>query len=202
MKTIGLVGGVASGKSRVGQMLVELGAGLLDADRAGHAVLANDPDVRAALRGRWGDDVFAADGSVDRAAVARRVFGSGESAAKNRQFLEGLLHPLIRCRLEAERREMVAAGQPAVVLDAPLLLEAGWGSICDIVLLVDATRETRVARARQRGWSETEFDEREAAQWPIPKKRSAADFVIDNDGTEVELRDSVRQFWAQHVSPR
>jgi dephospho-CoA kinase len=199
-KTIGLVGGVASGKSRVAQMLVEFGAGLLDADRAGHVVLANDLDVRNALRHRWGDDVFAADRSVDRSAVARRVFGPGDPAAVEREFLEDLLHPRIRRRLEIERRGMLDAGLPAVVLDAPLLLEAGWGPMCDIVLMVDASRETRLARARQRGWSEAQFNEREAAQWPIVKKRCAADAVINNDGTEDELRRLVHVFWNKHVA--
>jgi dephospho-CoA kinase len=95
----------------------------------------------------------------------------------------------------------VAAGRPAVVLDAPLLLEAGWGPMCDIVLMVDASRETRLARARNRGWSEAQFDEREAAQLPIGKKRDAAHVILNNNGTEEELRQSVREFWDQHVSP-
>jgi dephospho-CoA kinase len=200
MKTIGLVGGVASGKSRVAEMLVELGAGLLDADRAGHAVLTSDAEVQQVLRDRWGDDVFAADGSVDRTAVARRVFDSSHEAAAERQFLEDLLHPRIRRRLEAERDEMVTADLPAVVLDAPLLLEAGWNSICDIVVMVDARRETRLNRARKRGWSEAHFNEREAAQWPIFEKRRVADVVIANDGTEDDLRRSVQDFWISHVT--
>lgn len=199
MKTIGLVGGVASGKSLVAKLLVELGAAWLDADRAGHAVLAENAEVRDALRQRWGDGVFTADGSVDRAAVARHVFGDTGDATAEREFLEKLLHPRIRQRLEGEGQEMLRAGRPAVVLDAPLLLEAGWGPMCDVVLMVDASRETRLARARGRGWTEGEFDQREAAQWPIVKKRSEADVVINNDGSEDELRKSVREFWKRHV---
>jgi dephospho-CoA kinase len=199
MKTIGLVGGVASGKSRVATMLVDLGAGLLDADRTGHEVLADDVEVRNALVERWGDGVLAADGRVDRSALAKRVFGEDESAKTERRFLEGLLHPQIKARLLQEAENFEAGGRPAVVLDAPLLLEANWGAMCDVILMVDASRETRLARARQRGWSETEFDKREAAQWPIVKKRSAADVVIDNDGTEEELRKAVKRFWEQHV---
>jgi dephospho-CoA kinase len=200
MKTIGLVGGVASGKSLVAKLLVELRAACLDADRTGHAVLAEDAEVRDALRRRWGDDVFAADGSVDRAAVARHVFGDASDAAAEREFLEDLLHPRIRQRLEAEGQEMLRAGRPAVVLDAPLLLEAGWGPMCDVVLMVDASRETRLARARGRGWTEAQFDQREAAQWPIVKKRGAADAIIHNDGSEDELRESVREFWNRYVA--
>jgi dephospho-CoA kinase len=129
------------------------------------------------------------------------VFGRSEAETAGRQFLEDLLHPRIRRRLEVERREMVAAGRPAVVLDAPLLLEAGWGPMCDIVLMVDASRQTRLARAQERGWSEAQFDEREAAQWPIGKKREAADVILPNDGTKEELREAVRQFWHQQVLP-
>jgi dephospho-CoA kinase len=200
MKTIGLVGGVASGKSLVAKMLVELGAGLLDADRTGHAVLAEDADVHAALRQRWGNAVFA-DGQIDRSAVAKRVFAETEAGAADRKFLEDLLHPRIRRRLNKLRDQFAAEGKPAVVLDAPLLLEAGWGPLSDFVLMVDVSRETRLARARSRGWTEAEFARRESAQWPADEKRRLADVVISNDGTETELRDAVRVFWQRNVLP-
>ena len=201
MKTIGLVGGVASGKSRVAQMLVDLGAGLVDADRAGHAVLAEDADVQQALRERWGDAVFAADGSVDRRAVARLVFGEGKAAETERRFLEGLVHPQIGMRLAADRDRLVAEGKQVVVVDAALLFEANWRPICDVVLFVDTPRNVRLERARKRGWSEADFAWREAAQWPVEKKRRHADAVISNAGTEAELRVSVDEFWKQCVSP-
>jgi dephospho-CoA kinase len=198
-KIIGLVGGIASGKSRVGQMLVELGAGLLDADRCGHSVLTEDAEVRETLRRRWGDTVFARDGSVDRALVAKRVF-AGNDSEDERQFLEDLLHPRIRRRLEGEAKEMVEAGRPAIVVDAPLLLEAGWKDMCDLILMIDSSRETRLARARQRGWTDDQFAAREAAQWPIRKKHDAADAVIDNDGSEEQLHRSVRDFWDRFIA--
>lgn len=199
MRTIGLVGGVASGKSLVAKMLVELGAGLLDADRTGHEVL-KDGQVKAALRERWGDEVFTAGGEVDRQAVAARVFGSSEEARENRRFLEGLLHPRIRQRLEQQRREYAAAGRPAVVVDAPLLLEAGWGPMCDIIVFIDVPREKRLARARQRGWTESAFADREAAQMPVEEKRRAAHVVIPNDSSESELRRAVEQLWYANVA--
>jgi dephospho-CoA kinase len=199
LKTIGLVGGVASGKSRVAQMLVDLGAGLLDADRAGHAVLAEDAAVQQALRKRWGDAVFAADGAVDRAAVARRVFGPGEAADAERRFLEGLLHPDIGRRLQAQRAQYAAEGREVVVLDAALLFEADWRPMCDVVLFVDAPRETRLQRAMQRGWTEADFAQREAAQWPVEDKRRAADYVLSNVGSEKELRQAVQAFWDRHM---
>src|SRR3972149_5703140 len=135
MKTIGLVGGVASGKSLVARMLVELGAGLLDADRTGHDVLADDAEVHQALREKWGDAVFTADGSIDRAALDACVFAENDDARTDRRWLESLLHPRIRQRLETLRIEFAAEGRPAVVLDAPLLLEAGWGPLCDLIVM-------------------------------------------------------------------
>jgi dephospho-CoA kinase len=200
MKTIGLVGGVASGKSRVAQIMVDLGAGLLDADRAGHAVLA-DQGVRQALRQRWGPEVFLDDGSVDRAAVARRVFAPGAAPERERRFLESVTHPRIAARLESQRDHFAESGYRVVVLDAALLFEANWNPMCDLVVFVDAPREVRLHRARQRGWTDEEFLRREAAQWPVKRKRGQADVIIDNGGTPEELQQAVRKFWDQHVAP-
>ena len=201
MKTIGLVGGVASGKSLVAKLLVELGAGLLDADRTGHAVLAEDADVREAVQKRWGDSVLTPDGNVDRSAIAKRVFAETETGATDRKFLEALLHPRIRTRLNQLRDQFAAAGKPAAVLDAPLLLEVGWGPLCDIVVMVDVPREIRLERARTRGWTEAEFARREAAQWPAETKCQEAGYVLSNAGTEADLRAAVRNFWTQNIAP-
>jgi dephospho-CoA kinase len=201
MKTIGLVGGVASGKSLAGKMLVELGAVLLDADRTGHAVLAEDADVRQAVVDRWGQAILKSDGQVDRAAIARHVFAETAAGAADRKFLEELLHPRIRRRLNHERDAAAAAGMPAVVLDAPLLLEAGWGPMCDLVLMIDSPRDLRLQRAKARGWSEAEFDRREAGQWPPDEKLRLADIVISNQSTDEELRRAIADFWRRDIQP-
>jgi dephospho-CoA kinase len=201
MKIIGLVGGVASGKSLAANLLVELGAVHLDADRTGHRVLAEDDGVRQALIERWGNAILDADGHVDRRAVAKQVFAKSATGTANRKFLEDLLHPRIRERLNIERDQAVATGKPAIVVDAPLLLEADWGSLCDIVLMIDSPREMRLKRAATRGWTETDFDDREDAQWPPEEKRRHADVVIPNYGTADELRGAISQFWAQNISP-
>jgi dephospho-CoA kinase len=174
-KTIGLVGGVAE--------------------------LAEDAVVQEALLERWGDAVFKDDRTVDRAAVAERVFTAGNQGELDRQFLENLLHPRIRRRLKAQIDQFAAEGRKVVVLDAALLFEAGWQPMCDIVLFVDAPREIRRERARQRGWSEAEFVRREAAQWPVEDKRRAADVMLANEGSEAELRQAVEEFWKRHIAP-
>lgn len=205
LKTIGLVGGVASGKSLVAQLFAELGAGILNADRTGHEVLATDPEVRQAVVARWGPKVLAADGSIDRTAVATRVFppsdGSpNEAAAADREFLESLLHPRIRQRLAAKEADFAAQGYPAVVLDAPLLLEAGWGPLCDLIVLVDAEPSVRLNRALARGWSVAEFARREAAQWPMERKRRAAHVTLANDSDVASLRSAVGDIWRTQIA--
>ncbi len=201
MKTIGLVGGVASGKSLAAKFFFDLSAVHLDADRTGHEVLGEDPDVREAVVNRWGDAILAADKSIDRAAIARRVFAQNETGAADRKFLENLVHPRIGRRLDQKRNEAAAAGKLAVVLDAPLLLEAGWGQMCDVVLMIDSPRDLRLRRAAARGWTEAEFDQREAAQWPVEEKLRHADVVIPNQGSEGELRSSIADFWARNIEP-
>jgi dephospho-CoA kinase len=182
-------------------MLVELGAGVLDADRTGHDVINDEPDVREALRKRWGDSVFDTEGRVSRPAIARRVFGDGTKSDTELQWLQDLLHPRIGRRLQQIGQKMDADGIPAIVLDAPLLLEAGWKPFCDLILMVDVPREIRWARAKDRGWSEAEFDAREAAQVSIDEKRRLADCIIENSGSEAELRSAVHDFWTRQVVP-
>jgi dephospho-CoA kinase len=200
MKTIGLIGGVASGKSLVAQMFVELGAGLLDADRAGHEVLSADPTVREPLLAHFGPAILAADGTFDRSAIASLVFGDSQAAAANLTFLESVLHPRIGQRLANRQAAFAAAGQIAVILDAPLLLEADWRPLCDLVVFVDADRDIRLTRALSRGWTAEEFARREAAQWPVERKRAAADAVISNNGDRDSLRKSVCDVWHKYVA--
>jgi dephospho-CoA kinase len=199
VKTIGLVGGIGSGKSSVAEMLGKLGAGVISADAAGHAVLAEEPAVQDAIRQRWGSGVFAADGSVDRSAVAQRVFAPGRAGKEDLRFLERLVHPLIRQRLLSQLKALSAQGRRAIVIDAALLFEAGWHDLCNIIVFIDAPRPVRLARARRRGWADDQFDARDAAQWPVDEKRRRADAVLENNGTLDNLRQAVGEFWEKYV---
>jgi dephospho-CoA kinase len=201
MKTIGLVGGVASGKSLATNMLAELGAVRFDADAAAHDVLNHNAAIRTELLHRWGEDIFNNDGSVNRSAVAKRVFAPGNEAAGERKFLENLLHPRVQDECKGWMNAAASNGRPAFVVDAPLLLEAGWGPMCDLVLMIDSPRELRLGRAKARGWSEAEFDRREAAQWPPNEKSRLADVVIPNQGTDEELRSAIADFWHREIKP-
>lgn len=195
MKLIGIIGGVASGKSMVARCLAELGAVVLDADAIGHAVL-KEPQVVAAARTRWGDTIFGSDGQIHRPALAAIVFGASPNTPAELEFLESLTHPLIRQQLRDRIAELQAEGRyPAAILDAPVLIKAGWNELCDKIVYVEAPLPVRQQRAQQRGWTSEEFARREAAQEPLPEKQAWADVTINNSGGLEDTRRQVRSFW-------
>ena len=157
MITIGLLGGVASGKSLVASILGGLGAGVLDADRTGHEILANDLAVTRQIAEHWGPRVLNSTGGIDRAALGQIVFANDPAATANRRTLEAILHPTIRARLEQQASALAKSSCQVVVLDAPLLAEAGWDSLCNLLLFVDTPVEKRRQFAIQRGWEEEEI---------------------------------------------
>lgn len=194
MQVVGILGGVASGKSLIARQFVELGAGLLDADRIGHEVLAL-ANVERAARARWGEEIIGANDRIDRAILARIVFGPGPEADRERAYLEQLTHPEIGRRLADLARRLAEVSTAVAVLDAPLLLEAGWDSRCDKLVFVDAPRPVRLARALARGWSEEDFAAREAVQQSLDRKRGCADVLVDNSGSPERARQQVEAFW-------
>lgn len=192
---MGVVGGVASGKSLVSRRLEQLGARVLDADRIGHRVL-REPEVERAIRGRWGDRVLDADGRVDRARLAAIVFGGLPERREELNHLEKLTHPRIRQSLrDAMTRMSGTDANSVLVLDAALLLEAGWDQLCDKILFVDAPRWLRLQRAVQRGWTEADFNAREAAQASVESKRLRANIVIDNSSTLEHTYEQLESVW-------
>jgi dephospho-CoA kinase len=201
MKILGLLGGIASGKTTVAEIFRKLGAAVLDADRAGHEVLRL-PQVRAAIGGRWGREVIGEDGEVDRKTLAKIVFAQPPDGPRELAELERITHPEIRQRLKAEAEQMARRGVPLVILDAPVMLKAGWEQLCDSLAFVDAPPEQRLARARQRGWTPEEFHRREAAQEPVEEKRRRADFVLDNSRDVSYIQSQVDRCWQTLLSPQ
>lgn len=181
---IGIIGGIGSGKSTVARRFGDLGAVVLDADRIGHEVLDRD-DIREAARRRWGKAIFGPDGRIQRPKLGRIVFGFDPGAVAQRKYLEALVHPLIGQQLrEAAEEAQRQANVPAVVIDAALLVEAGWDRECDVVIYVEADSQQRFDRIRQaRGWSEQEAAARQGAQDSLKLKRERADYVVDNSGS-------------------
>lgn len=186
---IGITGGIGSGKSFVARLFGELGCLVIDSDAQVRAAYER-PDVREILRAWWGDDVLKRDGSVDRAAIARRVFVD----PRERERLESLLHPLVARMRDEQMAE--AADDPrtvAFVWDTPLLLEAGLHDACDAVVFVDAFEAVRLDRVRRtRGWEAAELARREILQWPLDKKREISDYAVTNTAEADEVRGQVR----------
>lgn len=194
MLIVGLLGGVASGKSLIARQLCELGAGLLDGDRAGHEVLRL-PEIERQVRALWGEAVFAPDGRIDRKALGKIVFAPPPDGPRELQRLEELTHPEIGMRLRLQAEELARAGRTVAVLDAPVMLKAGWDKFCDRIVFVDAPHEVRLARAIGRGWNQEDFAAREAAQEALEVKRAHADTVIDNSGSPEHAQAQVERFW-------
>lgn len=195
VRLIGLVGGIASGKSYVAKTLADLGAALIDADAIGHDLLETKV-VISALQDLWGDEILDGRGQLSRSAIAERVFGDHPDVSENRKRLEDVLHPRIRERamLEIERFRSMVPPPAMIVLDVPLLIEAGWLPNCDFVIFVEAPLAVRQARAQQRGWDSEHLQMREDAQMPLEEKKRRATHVIQGDTDERTLRLHLRAF--------
>ena len=195
MLRIGLTGGIGSGKSTVSALLAARGARVVDADVLAREVVAAGSPGLAAVVEAFGEEVLAPDGSLDRPALAAVVFGDPSARAT----LDGIVHPLVRARAV----ELISAmpDDAVVVQDIPLLVETGQAGSFDLVLVVEADAETRVARLVQRGLSEDDARARIAAQATDEERRAVADVVLDNSGTLDELTEQVDRFWADRVAP-
>ncbi|GAA4425199.1 dephospho-CoA kinase [Bremerella cremea] len=200
MKTIGILGGIASGKSAATEALRQLGAVIFDADKAGHQVLEM-PEVKEQIQDRFSNDVFDEEGNVSRPKLARLVFGNTDDHRQALADLEKISHPRIGALLEAARSQAMAEDAPAFVLDAPVMIKAGWIRHCDYVLFIDSSRAHRLERALARKWTENEFDIREAAQEELEVKRNLADIVIPNNDDLSQLRAAIEAFWKRQVAP-
>ncbi len=195
---IGVMAGIAGGKSTVAQMLGDRGAQVIDADRIAHEQL-NQPEVTAQLQTRWGRGVVDDEGRVVRRGVAERVFALGGEA--ERKWLESILHPLVRLEMNRRIDMESLAGQRVFVIDVPLLLEVGWHERCPFNLFIDTPVEIRHEVAAKRGWTALELTRREQAQASLADKRAAATHVIVNDGSLDDLRSEVAKFWRAEIEP-
>jgi len=188
--TVGLTGGIASGKTLVASYLRELGVPVIDTDDIARQVVAPGQPAWHRLQEWLGPDYFCPDGSLDRAAVARRVFDS----ETDRKQLEAITHPAIFDAVDARIAELAASAQPPdiIAVAVPLLFEVGAEDRFDVVVVVWSTPEQQRARLqRDRAYTPEQADARIAAQLPLADKLTRTDYRIDNSGTLEETRRQV-----------
>jgi dephospho-CoA kinase len=192
MKVIGLTGGIGSGKSTVSQILAELGAVVLDADKVGHEAYQPGTEVWKEVVAAFGQEVVAADGSIDRKKLGAIVFGDPVAL----ECLNGIMHPRMYDMMAAKIEEYRRQGVKVVVLEAAILLEAGWTPLVDEVWLTVASESAVVRRAKERtGLPEEQIRSRIRSQLSNEERKKQASVVISNDGSLDELRAKVVELW-------
>jgi dephospho-CoA kinase len=189
--SIGLTGGIAAGKSEVARMLKGRGARVVDADAEAHHTYAAGQPGHARIVAAFGKGVLGPTGEVDRAKLGAAVFGDQQKLSR----LSAIVWPLTRARIEEMKRETAADGVPVFVVEAALLIEAGWQDLFDEVWFVKTSPGTALARLRARGLSEDEARLRLASRPGLADAERAATRVIQNDGSLEALEAQVDRLW-------
>lgn len=195
---VGVVGGIASGKSQVTRMLGAMNATIISADEIAHRVLM-EPEVIDLLLKIFGKNILIENGdhpgltrAIDRKKLASLVFGDSADSQTMRKKLEAIVHPRIRQIAKSELETLKQdTSMHMIVLDAPLLIEGGWLPYCDRVIYVDSPDAMRKQRALERGWSAQQWQDRESAQLSLFEKKKHATDVLVNDGTIQQLTQRV-----------
>jgi len=190
---IGLTGGIASGKSVVSAMLAEHGAHILDADKVGHEAYARVSPCYNDVIAAFGDDIVAPDGEIDRKKLGAKVFGDNPG---QRRKLEGIVWPWMRETMRQRLDGLRSQNVRVVVLEAAVLIEAGWQPLVDRVWLVTVNRD--IARERiisRNGLDAAQAEARIDAQLTNEERAQHADLIIENNGSLDELRERVDDAW-------
>lgn len=197
MKVIGLAGGIGAGKSEVSRILGEMGAEVLNADRYGHEVYLPGTDGHREVVEAFGEDVLQPNGEVDRRALGGKVFGNPEAMAK----LNAIAWPRIRQKIEDGIEEQRQQGTDVVVLDAAVLIEAGWTDAADEVWVVTAPEGDVISRLQARNnLTEEQVRARMASQMSTEERVQYADVVVSNDGGLDELQRNIEKLWAERLA--
>ena len=194
MITIGLTGGIASGKSTVSAELRRLGLPIFDADAEAKLAVAKGSEGLAQVIEALGSEYLTAEGELNRAKVAERVFHDKEAL----KTIEAIIHKIVWARAEQFMQKNRSAEKQLAVLDVPLLIECGWHKLVDSVWLVAVSRKQQIERAMLRsGMTADEVEARIAAQMSLAEKKKYADIVLDNSGTLEETLAAVHKELAQ-----
>ena len=194
MVVAGLTGGICSGKSTVAAMFRRFGVTVIDADQVAHELVEPGQPFFEAVASAFGREVVGADGRIDRRRLGAMVFAD----PKARRRLETILHPAIILECERRIRQAEVSGAAVCLVDAALLIESGWYTRCDAVILVEASEAVQLDRlVASRGLSREEAILRIGSQMPQEEKRRHARYVIENEGPLEETERQVKAVWEQ-----
>ena len=192
MKVIGLTGGIGSGKSTVSRFLAELGAVIIDADKVGHEALKPETELWREVVAAFGRQTLTPDGDIDREKLGEIAFSNPDSLVRLNRIMHPRLYEVVKTQIEECRRQ----GTGVVVLEVPLLIEAGWTSLVDKIWVTVASEATVLRRLQERtGLSEPESLARIRSQLSSTERVRYADVTIDTDGELDELRARVEKLW-------
>jgi dephospho-CoA kinase len=192
-KRIGLTGGIGSGKSTFGSLLVDRGFAYIDADAISRQLTGIGGAALSHIRQVFGEDFIAPDGSMDRNKMRALIFAQPQAKVQ----LQDILHPLVRAAMAEQEARLMSAGKPWVILDIPLLVEsASWQQQLDGVLVVDCSEDRQIARVMARnGWTREEVQAVMSAQASRQERLAAATWVIDNDSDDMQALKRQAQAW-------
>ena len=196
MLTIGLTGGIGTGKSAVADLLQKLGASIIDADRLGHEAYTPNSEAWRQVVAAFGQEILTAEGEIDRRKLGSIVFGDPKELAR----LNGIMHPLMAGMVEQRKTELEANGQSVAVVEAAVLFEAGWDSLVDEVWTTHSPVEVVVGRLHARnGLSEAEARKRINSQMSAEERNRRSDVVVDNSSDLAALERAVSDLWQARV---
>jgi len=196
MKTVGLTGGICSGKTTVARILVDLGAVTINTDKIGHDLLKSDGEVRRQVIDTFGSDVLTEDGGIDRGKLANIVFHDHRLLFKLNDITHPKIYIKVKDLLEGHRKKKTMVS----VIEAPLLPKAGWESLIDELWVTIASRTTILKRLKERGLSIKDAMARLASQMPPQEQISCADEVINTDCSFQELVVQVTELWKKLIN--
>ena len=197
MLRVALTGGIGTGKSTASKILMELGAFIFDADREAKNILKNNETIQSELIAEFGTDIMSGDENIDNNKLARIAFQDQDHQLR----LNSIIHPYVFQEIDKNFDVVLENGAHDIfVVDAALIYESGADTHMDYVIVITALLKIRMERALQRETlTRDEILKRIDLQWSEEEKIALADFVIHNDGTEKELRDSVTDIYNQLV---
>lgn len=183
---IGIMGGIASGKSTVAAELEKLGCAVIDADAIAKQFLL-DEDIKRQIRQKFGDEIFDNQGQIDRKKLAEKVFTSRQTV----EMINSIIHPPVLLKVERLiEAYQLRQGVKAIVLDIPLLVESGWEKRCDKLIFIDCSEQIRLKRAEKRGvFDVNELKKRENFQISLDNKRKIANYIVENN----DLSELIKQ---------